>query len=79
MMQSLVRFTLAFMVSLTLGACATRAPTVVIPDGALQRELVSKSQKIQDFTVLKVPFVLASAPKRSANMDLKFRILTRGL
>ena len=29
-MQSLVRFTLAFIVSLTLGACATRAPTAAM-------------------------------------------------
>ncbi|ETW95300.1 hypothetical protein [Candidatus Entotheonella palauensis] len=79
MKRTLLFLTFALVASLVLSACAVpRTPTVTIPDGTLQKELVSKSQNVGNFALLEVPFVLASGPKHPANVDLKFHIVTRG-
>ncbi len=78
MKRHLLLLALVLVTCLALGACAIpRTPTVTIPDGTLQKELVSKSQQVGNFALLEVPFVLASVLQSGAKVDFKFHIVTR--
>lgn len=78
MRKTWLLLSLVLATSLALGACAVpRTPTVTVPAETLQKELVSKSQKVGHFAALEVPFVLASGPKSGAKVDFKFHIVTR--
>ncbi|PON11576.1 hypothetical protein C2W62_44080 [Candidatus Entotheonella serta] len=78
MKRHLLLLALVLVTCLALGACAIpRTPTVTIPDGTLQKELVSKSQQVGNLALLEVPFVLASVPQSGAKVDFKFHIVTR--
>lgn len=52
MKRHLLLLALVLVTCLALGACAIpRTPTVTIPDGTLQKELVSKSQQVGNFAL----------------------------
>lgn len=78
MKRNMLSLSLALLISLALGACAKRTPTVTIPDGAPRQELVSASQNIRNFDVLDIPFVLPSQPRHSTHVDFKFVLESRG-